>query len=77
MGIGFAIPGNMVRPIMQQLIEHGEVRRGLVGVTVQDLHPELAQAFGVKAREGVIVTRVEEGSPRPMAACARETLSSR
>ena len=62
-GIGFAIPGNMVRPIMEELIAHGEVRRGLVGVTVQDLHPELAEAFGVKARAGVIVTRVEDASP--------------
>ncbi len=66
-GIGFAIPGDMVRPIMEQLISHGEVRRGLVGVTVQDLHPELAQAFGVAARAGVIVTRVEQGSPAAIA----------
>lgn len=66
-GIGFAIPANMVRPIMEQLIEHGEVRRGLIGMTVQDLHPELAAAFGVRAREGVIVTRVENGSPAAMA----------
>lgn len=62
-GIGFAIPGNMVRPIMEQLIKHGEVRRGMAGVTVQNLHPELAEAFGVDARAGVIITRVEEGSP--------------
>ena len=62
-GIGFAIPANMVNAIMGQLIEHGEVRRGLIGVAVQDLHPGLAEAFGVKAREGVIVTRVERGSP--------------
>lgn len=62
-GIGFAIPGNMVQPIFEQLIAHGEVRRGLVGISVQNLHPELAEAFGVNAQDGVIVTRVEEGSP--------------
>lgn len=62
-GIGFAIPGNMVQPIMRELIARGEVRRGLVGITVQELHPELATAFGVKARDGIIVTRVEAGSP--------------
>jgi Do/DeqQ family serine protease len=62
-GIGFAIPGNMVQPILAQLITHGEVRRGLVGVAVQDLHPELAEAFGVSAQSGVIVTRVEQSSP--------------
>lgn len=66
-GIGFAIPGNIVRPILAELIAHGEVRRGLIGITVQNLHPELAEVFGVKARTGVIVTRVEEGSPAEMA----------
>lgn len=62
-GIGFAIPGNIVGPIMEQLIDHGEVRRGLIGMTVQDVYPALADAFGVRARQGVIVTRVEPGSP--------------
>ena len=62
-GIGFAIPGNMVRPIMDQLIEHGEVRRGLIGMNVQGLNRELAEALGVEARSGVIVTRVERNSP--------------
>ena len=66
-GIGFAIPGYMVQPIMDELINHGEVRRGLVGLTVQDLHPDLAEAFGVAARQGVIVTRVERGSPAEIA----------
>ena len=66
-GIGFAIPGNMVRPIMQQLIDHGEVRRGLIGLTVQDLNTDLAAAFGVNVRDGVIVTRVERGSPADLA----------
>src|SRR5262249_13624127 len=44
-GIGFAIPSNMVKAIMDQIIAHGEVRRGRVGVTVQALNAELASAF--------------------------------
>ncbi len=62
-GIGFAIPVNMARDIMEQLIEHGEVRRGRLGVYVQDLTPELAQAFGIKHQEGAVVTQVAEDSP--------------
>ena len=61
-GIGFAIPGNMVRAIMRQLIEHGEVRRGFLGIAVQGLNPELAEAFGVDRREGVVVVEVEPES---------------
>ena len=62
-GIGFAIPGNMVRPIMEQLIAHGEVRRGLIGMNVQAINTTLAEALGVDRGSGVIVTRVEKGSP--------------
>ncbi|MFA7632761.1 MAG: DegQ family serine endoprotease [Thiohalomonadaceae bacterium] len=62
-GIGFAIPGNMVREIMQQLIEHGEVRRDVLGAQAQDLTPELAQAFGLAAQRGAVVTQVTQGSP--------------
>jgi serine protease Do/serine protease DegQ len=62
-GIGFAIPSNIVRAIMQELIEHGEVRRGLIGLVVQSLNADLADAFGVQLRDGVVVGRVEPGSP--------------
>ena len=62
-GIGFAIPTDMVQPIMAELIEHGEIRRGFIGVSVQDLVPELAEAFGLDNERGVIITRVESGSP--------------
>ncbi len=62
-GIGFAIPAGMVQPIMAQLIAHGEVRRGFIGVNVQELVPELAEAFGLAGEDGIIVTRVEVGSP--------------
>ena len=62
-GIGFAIPVNMVRQVMDQLVEHGEVRRGVLGVVTQDLTPELAQAFGLKNRKGAVISRVVPESP--------------
>jgi len=62
-GIGFAIPINMARDVMLQLIEYGEVRRGRLGVQAQDLTPELAKAFDIAQGYGVVVTRIEQGSP--------------
>lgn len=62
-GIGFAIPANMARLVMNQLIESGEVRRGTVGFDHQDLDAELAAAFGIEQAVGVVVTRVYEGTP--------------
>ena len=62
-GIGFAIPSNMVRAVMNQLIEFGEVRRGYPGMDVQRLTPDLAEAFGVKHSEGVVVVEVDPDSP--------------
>ncbi|MGM0593079.1 MAG: DegQ family serine endoprotease [Pseudomonadota bacterium] len=62
-GIGFAIPINMVRDIMAQLIEHGEVQRGTLGAQAQDLSPELADAFELEATRGAVVTQVSKGSP--------------
>ncbi len=62
-GIGFAIPVNMVKQITQQLIEHGEVKRGRLGFTAQDLTPELAEAFGTVRKKGVVVARVDPKSP--------------
>ncbi|MCG8437156.1 MAG: DegQ family serine endoprotease [Pseudomonadales bacterium] len=61
-GIGFAIPTEMAENVMHQLIEHGEVRRGMLGVTIQDLTPELADAFGVERQRGVVITQVVEDS---------------
>lgn len=57
-GIGFAIPTEMAENVMHQLIEHGEVRRGMLGVTIQDLTPELAEAFGVERQRGVVITHI-------------------
>lgn len=59
-GIGFAIPINMVRQIAEQLIEYGEVRRGMLGVIMQNLTPDLAQAFGLDLHRGVVISQVIE-----------------
>ncbi len=61
-GIGFAIPTNMARVIMEQLVEHGAVRRGLFGVEVQDVTGELVAALNIKDRSGALVTSVNKGS---------------
>ncbi len=57
-GIGFAIPVNMAQSVMQQLIKHGSIQRGILGVQVQDLTPELATAFDVNVSKGAIVAQV-------------------
>ena len=63
-GINFAIPVNMAREIVEQLVVHGEVRRGSLGVTAQDLTPPLAKALGVSAdTRGAVVVEVAPGSP--------------
>jgi len=61
-GIGFAIPVNMARAIMDQILTHGAVRRGQFGVAVQDLTPDLAAALGIEGRLGAVVTAVEPDS---------------
>ena len=63
MGIGFAIPINMAREIMDQIIEFGSVQRGQLGAQAQDLTPELAQAFNIQLPRGAVVTQVSLGSP--------------
>jgi len=63
-GIGFAIPTHMAAQIMSQLVEFGEVRRGQLGLSAQDLTPELAQAFGVHdLNQGVVVVQVGANTP--------------
>ncbi len=61
-GIGFAIPASMASYVMAQLIQFGEVRRGTLGLLVQDLTPELAGAFSIEAGKGVLVAEVAAGS---------------
>lgn len=62
-GIGFAVPSNMARVVMDQIVRYGEVRRGRFGVEAQDLTPEIAQALGINNVGGAVVTQVEPGSP--------------
>ena len=62
-GIGFAIPINLAKGIIDQLKDKGEVTRGWLGVGIQDLTPELADYYGLKAEKGVLVTQVFEGDP--------------
>jgi Do/DeqQ family serine protease len=62
-GIGFAVPINMARDAMDQLIAYGEVRHGRIGVQIQDLTPELARALGTVRNEGALIARVVSGSP--------------
>ncbi|MGH8120162.1 MAG: Do family serine endopeptidase, partial [Gammaproteobacteria bacterium] len=62
-GIGFAIPINLALSIMEQLLQHGQVQRGYLGVQVQDLSPDLAEAFGLKQQSGAVVNRIMENSP--------------
>ncbi|MGR9115149.1 MAG: DegQ family serine endoprotease [Gammaproteobacteria bacterium] len=62
-GIGFAIPANMALTIKDALVQHGEVRRGLLGVTTQDLNSELVKAFGLKNKHGAVISKVEGNSP--------------
>lgn len=61
-GIGFAIPIDMARAIMKQLIKNGKVRRGLLGVQIQNLTPDIASALGIDARSGAIVAKVVPGT---------------
>jgi serine protease Do/serine protease DegQ len=62
-GIGFAIPSNMAVNIKKTLVEHGEIRRGLLGVNIQDLTAELGQAFGISQTQGAVITGIQAGSP--------------
>jgi serine protease Do len=61
-GIGFAIPSNMAKNVMTQLIKTGKVERGQLGVVAQQLTPELEQTFGLKNVQGVVISQVEPGS---------------
>lgn len=70
-GIGFAVPSNMVRLVMGQLIKGGKVTRGWIGVTIQELTPELAQKFGLKISDGALVSDIVKGGPAHRAGIMR------
>jgi serine protease Do len=61
LGIGFAIPSNMAKPIMQALLEHGKVSRGWLGVNIQDVDEKLAKALDLPSTSGVLVSDVADG----------------
>ena len=62
-GIGFAVPVNIATAVMRQLEEHGEMQRGRIGVMIQDLTPDLAEALDLDVARGTLISRVESGSP--------------
>ncbi|PWC50660.1 Do family serine endopeptidase [Azospirillum sp. TSA6c] len=62
-GIGFAVPVSIVRSVVEQLREYGEVRRGRLGVAIQDLTPDLAESMSLKGDEGALIAKIERGSP--------------
>ena len=62
-GIGFAIPTSMAHYIMRQLIEFGEVKRGRLGVQMQNLTPDLAKAFNIEEQQGAVVSKITKGLP--------------
>lgn len=63
MGIGFAIPINMVKAINDQLQKHGKVTRGWLGVAIQDINEELAESFNLDEARGILVSEVQKDSP--------------
>jgi len=67
MGIGFAIPVATARLVMEGIVRDGQVTRGWIGVEPNELSPELAETFGVKARSGVIITGVLQNGPAAQA----------
>lgn len=63
MGIGFAIPSNILSHVMKELIDTGTVTRGFIGVSLQQINHDLAQAFGLDRTEGALVSDVSKDSP--------------
>ena len=61
-GIGFAVPSKIAQSIMRQILDFGEVRRGLLGVTIQTIDAESAAALGTEAENGALITGIEPGS---------------
>ena len=70
-GIGFAIPSNIAVYIARQLITHGKVERGWLGITIQDLTPDLAKSFGLETPKGALIADVVKGGPAEKAGIKR------
>ncbi|MCC6544047.1 MAG: DegQ family serine endoprotease [Nitrospirae bacterium] len=71
MGIGFAVPSNMAKSVMDSLVKEGRVTRGWLGVYIQDITPELAKQFKLSSNRGALVSDVMEGSPADKAGLQR------
>lgn len=70
-GIGFSIPSNMAKSVMEQLLTNGKVRRGMLGINIQTVDPDKAEAMGLKEVSGVIVSNVRPGSAAEKAGVKR------
>lgn len=70
-GIGFSIPSNMAKSVMEQLLRDGRVRRGMLGIGIQNLNEDTAQALGLKDTSGVLVSDVKKGSAAEKAGIKR------
>jgi len=77
MGIGFAIPSNMAKSIQQSLIKHGKVVRGLLGVSIQDLTPDLKDQFNAPDTTGVLISDVVKDGPARKAGIKRGDIIKR
>jgi serine protease Do len=71
MGIGFAIPSDMAKSVMDSIIKHGKVIRGHMGVTVQNITPDLAKSLGITTTTGALISGVEADSPADKAGFKR------
>jgi serine protease Do len=70
-GIGFAVPVNLAKNVMEQIIEHGKVERGYIGILPQDVNAQMAKEFGRSQGGGVLVAQVEPGTPGAKAGLKR------
>lgn len=74
LGIGFAIPSNMARYIMDEILSNGKISRGFLGINLQSIDYNLAQAFNLKKIEGALVTNVQKNSPAELAGIKSEDI---
>jgi serine protease DegS len=70
-GIGFAIPVDLAKEVMTQIIQHGQVVRGWLGVAIQDLTPQLAESFELQSSDGVVISNVVRNGPADKAGLDR------
>jgi serine protease Do len=70
-GLGFAIPANMAKSVMDQLLKTGKVRRGMIGVTIQPVTSDLASSLGLSEVRGALVSAIQPGSPAERAGLRR------